>query len=279
MKTDTQCLKPTPRPKKEKNSPDIFLSVIISAFDERDRIDDTLGIVKNYLQSRDFSSEIIIADESSYDSTTEIIKSLDGYVYEFKEQRSTRVKRKIEHLGQGFSMARSVLRTRGKYILWTDEDLSTPISEVEKMWPHLNNGVDVVIAFPKIQLAQRSCVRWGNLMEWAIKPLVQLINVAGGQYRPCSFKLFEQKSARRIAKAQKLYGRGFDIEQLYLAQTMGFTIKEIPVEWRPVDESKARSLNDSIHLLFDIIRILYVHRGLRRYKKNQTGLFNNGLEL
>jgi len=136
------------QPLKEENSPnpDIFLSVVIPAHDEYDEhdkhndyddydeqnlIDDTVSTVKDYLQAQDFNSEIIIVGEGNYDRTTEVIKGPGRYVYDFKEQRSSRVKRDIENLGLGFSIARSILRTRGKYILCTDENLSTPIWEVE----------------------------------------------------------------------------------------------------------------------------------------------------
>jgi len=248
MRAEARYLEPI-QPLEEESSPnpDIFLSVVIPVSTEQDRIDDTLSTVKDYLQTQDFNSEIIIVDDGNYDRTMEIIKSLGRYVYEFKEQRSTRIKMSIKNLGQGFSIARSILRTRGKYILCMDEDLSTPISEVEKLWPHVLSGADIVLTFPKIQTAQIHQPLKEKLMEYAVRAMARLTAINGIRYairyRQCKFKLLEQESAKSIARAQKLYNGSFEIEQLYLAHALGFSIKEVPVEWHPPKQNKADSLN------------------------------------
>jgi dolichyl-phosphate beta-glucosyltransferase len=244
MRAEARYLEPI-QPLEEENSPkpDIFLSVVIPVSTEGDRIDDTLSTVNDYLQTQDFNSEIIIVDDGNYDRTMEIIKSLGRYVYEFKEQRSTRIKMSIKNLGQGFSIARSILRTRGKYILCMDEDLSTPISEVEKLWPHVLSGADIVLTFPKIQTAQIHQPLKEKLMEYAVRAMARLTAINGIRYRQCKFKLLEQESAKSIARAQKLYNGSFEIEQLYLAHALGFSIKEVPVEWHPPKQNKADSQN------------------------------------
>ncbi|MEW6380400.1 MAG: glycosyltransferase [bacterium] len=269
MKAEARYLEPI-QSMEEKSSPkpDIFLSVIISAFNEQDQIDDTLNIVKDYLQNQVFNSEIMIVDGGNYDRTTEVIKKPGRYVYEFKEQRSSRVKRSIETLGQGFSLSRSILRTRGKYILCTDEELSVPIFEVEKMWPHVQAGIDVVLAFPKDGIKEPFPPFAGRkLGRHAVKTLAWFTSIMGTRCRQCKFKLFRREAARCIARAQKLYGRSFDIEQLYLAWAMGFSIKEVPVEWCPPQRVRANRQNDpgdSVRLLADVLRVLYTHWDLKR---------------
>ncbi|MEW5802994.1 MAG: glycosyltransferase [bacterium] len=265
MKAEARHLEPI-QPLREENSPDpdIFLSVVIPAFHEQDRIDDTLSAVKDYLQIQEFNSEIMVVDGGNYDRTTEIIKSLGRYIYDFKEQRSTMVARSIRNLGQGFSLARSILKARGKYILCTDEDLSTPISEIEKLWPHVRNGTDIVLTFPKSRTVQMSRSLKGKCVEYAVRAIARLMAIRGIQYRQCTFKLLDQDSAKSIARAQKIYNSSFDIEQLYLAHALGFSIKEVPVEWRPPERNKVSSPNDPVRLLLDIFEILYVHRGVKR---------------
>jgi len=269
------------QPLEEENSPnpDIFLSVVIPVSTEQERIDDTLGTVKDYLQTQDFNSEIIIVDDGNYDRTTEIIKSLGRYVYDFKEQRSTRVNRRIKTLGQGFSIARSILRTRGKYILCTDEDLSTPISEVEKLWSHVLSGADIVLTSPQLRPAQIRQPMKEKLMEYTVRAMARLSSINGIQYRQCKFKLLAQDSAKSIARAQKLYNGSFEIEQLYLARALGFSIKVVPVEWHLPEKNKAGSQNvnsrngnsgngndrnNPMRLFLDILEIHYIHRDLKR---------------
>ena len=48
---------------------------------------------------------------------------------------------------------------------------------------------------------------------------------------------------------------GFDIEALFLAQKLGFKIKEVPVEWHYVETRRVSPIKDSAQGLVDILRI------------------------
>jgi hypothetical protein len=56
---------------------------------------------------------------------------------------------------------------------------------------------------------------------------------------------------------------GFDVETLFLAQKLGFKIKELPVEWHYVETRKVSPIKDSLSGLIDLIKIrLNSWRGL-----------------
>ncbi|MCL6584198.1 MAG: glycosyltransferase [bacterium] len=292
-------------------NPNIFLSVIVSISREQNQIDETLDLIKDYLQTQRFNSEILVVDRGNYDQTTEVITDPGRYIYEFKEQRSTRVKRNIEHLGQGFSLSRSLLRTRGRYILCTDEEMSVPIAEVEKMLPYAQAGADLVLGLPmgwgedrqngNQQSSQQSVFtkvwRRGLGINYPDdKSATWFAALMGIRYRGCLLKLFRRDAARCIAGAQKLYGRSFDLEQLYLAWALGFSIRKVRVECRPQpgsrvhceepgrDESRSSprqkgrvasargqiGLGNPLHLLIDALKIIYTHRNLRRLRQTPS---------
>ena len=48
---------------------------------------------------------------------------------------------------------------------------------------------------------------------------------------------------------------GFDVELLYIAQKMGYKIKEVPVEWLYVETRRVSPIKDSIDGLMDLFRI------------------------
>lgn len=82
----------------------------------------------------------------------------------------------------------------------------------------------------------------------------------------CGFKAFRKDVAKKIFQKLELYGTqhnvdgpmvtaGFDIEVLYLAKTLGFTIKEVPVEWHYVETRRVSPIKDSWQGFLDILHI------------------------
>ena len=51
------------------NENDIFLSIVMPAYNEEGRIGNTLGEIISYLNTKDYRSEIIVVNDGSTDST------------------------------------------------------------------------------------------------------------------------------------------------------------------------------------------------------------------
>ncbi len=117
-----------------------YLSVVIPAYNEQERIADTLYTVKEFLDGQPYKSEIIVVDDGSRDWTTEVVKTVDIYSQEMKDQNVSAIMENVKNVGKGFSVARGMLRARGEYVLFSDADLSTPIEEVNKLLPVLRGG-------------------------------------------------------------------------------------------------------------------------------------------
>lgn len=107
------------------NKDKIYLSVVIPAYNEEKRIGNTLENIISYLKTKDFKSEIIVVIDGGTDSTIEVVKRYEQLVYQLTiiENETT--------MGKGYSVRRGVLESKGDFVLFTDADLSTPISEVE----------------------------------------------------------------------------------------------------------------------------------------------------
>ena len=247
----------------EKND-EIYLSVIVPAFNEQERIAESLYTIKDYLHSQKYRSEIIIVDDGSGDYTTEIVKTIDIFGEEIKEQESTTIMENIKNVGKGFSVARGILKAKGKIILFSDADLSTPISEIEKFLPHLENGSDVVIGSRRLKDSEvEKKPFYRDLMSYFFNFVVKLLAIKGIRDTQCGFKAFKSEAGHNIALLQKLYGFSFDVEQLYLANKLEYKITEVPVKWQHFEGSKVDALKDSIHMLVDILKIRFIHRKLK----------------
>jgi dolichyl-phosphate beta-glucosyltransferase len=241
----------------------VYLSVVIPAFNEEERIADSLYGIKEYLHTRPYRSEIIVVDDGSRDLTTEIVKFIDIYGEEIHEQESGSLLENVKNVGKGFSIARGILRAQGEIILTSDTDFSTPIEEIEKLLPYFAKGYSIVVGsrhLPESEVEARPWCRQflSRLFNWCVRILV-LNGISDTQ---CGFKAYRHDAARHIATLQRISGFGYDVEHLYLAYKLGYTVKEVPVKWQHRGESKVNPFLDSLKMLGDLVRIRMSHRSL-----------------
>lgn len=237
-----------------------YLSVVIPAYDEIQNLQKgVLEKVKAYLEKQDFSYEVIVVDDGSRDGTVEFLEAFIKNGKHFKLIKN-------QHLGKAGAVSKGMLSSRGKYILFTDMDQATPIEELEKVLPYLKKGYDIVIG-------SRNRVRKGApftriLMARGMMFLrTTLVGLSGITDTQCGFKIFTKESSDKIfTKITKLHNgfksvsgssvsAGFDVELLFLAQKLGYKIKEVPVSWLYVETRRVSPLKDSIDGVLDLLRI------------------------
>lgn len=212
------------------NERPIKLSVIIPAYNEQRRIADSLFTIKDYLQSQPYRSEIITVNDGSANLTLEVFKLIDIYRAVIKEQERSVLLDNAKYFSKGYSKARGMQMAHGDIIFFTDADLSTPIEELEKLLLIFNDGYDLVIGsrnLPEYDVKHKPLHL--NLMSVFFNFCVSLIAIRGISNTQCGFKTYTCEAARQISLQQRIYHFGFNIEHLYLAQQMGFRIKEVPV--------------------------------------------------
>ena len=239
------------------------LSVIIPAYNEQTRIADSLYIIKEYLSNQPYRSEMIVVDDGSNDLTTEIVKFIDIYGKEQLEHAEGTLIENHKNVGKGYSIAKGMLRASGDIVLFLDADHSTHIGEVEKLFPYFDLGFDVVIGSRNLKNSIVEKKPWyRNLLSGMFNLAVRLISVSGIRDTQCGFKAYRREVAHEIAKQQRIYGFGFDVEHLYIAQKSGFKIKEVAIEWKHCDGSKVDPIKDSFLMFLDLLRIRWIHRTL-----------------
>ena len=242
-----------------------YLTVIIPAYNEQTRIADSLYIIKEYLSKQHYRSEIIVVDDGSSDMTTEIVKFIDIYGKEQLEHAEGTLIENHKNIGKGYSIAKGMLLASGDIVLFMDADHSTHIGEIEKLFPYFDFGFDMVIGSRNMQTSIVDKKPWyRNLMSQLFNLSVRLIVVDGIQDTQCGFKAYRHKVAHDIAQQQRIYGFGFDVEHLYIAQKLGFKIREVAIEWKYSDGSKVAPIRDSITMFLDLIRIRWIHRALQQ---------------
>ncbi len=235
----------------------MFLSIIIPAFNEENRLPATLDQVGSFLSRQTYTYELLVVNNSSTDGTAEVIQAYS--------ERFPFLKGLFEaQPGKGAAVRCGMLQAQGEYRFMADADLSMPIEELSNFLPPKLEKVDLAIASREAPGAIRYHepeIRHlgGRLMNW----IIQLLILPGLNDTQCGFKCFTAAAANDLFKLQTLPGWSFDIEILSIARQRGYLVKEIPIPWYYHEESKVHALRDAIQMVSDILAIRRNHsRGI-----------------
>jgi dolichyl-phosphate beta-glucosyltransferase len=227
-----------------------LLSVVIPAYNESERLPRYLPDVVAFCQTLDGGAEVIVVDDGSKDGTAEYVAAVAT------AEPMVRLIRQNPNRGKGAAVRSGVLESGGRFILFTDADGATPITECSKLLEAALAGSDVVIGSRKIggEAARRERSILRKLVGSIFYRITNLLAVPGIEDTQCGFKLFSRAAARQIFPDLRETGWAFDVEILFLAQKIGLTIDELPVNWSAVEGSKIRP-KDAIRMLVALIRI------------------------
>ncbi len=237
----------------------IYLSVVIPSYNEMSNLQKgVLDKVEHFLGKQKFEYEVIVVDDGSTDGSVE-------FVEKFTKENSKFKLLKNPHTGKAGAVSAGMLKAEGEYVLFTDMDQATPIEEINKLLPLISNS-DIVIGSRN---SQRKGAPWTRLLMAKGMMVLRtlLVGLGGIQDTQCGFKLFKSDVAKKLFSRlndlhhgfKKISGSsvkaGFDVELLLLAKNMGYSIKEVPVEWLYVETRRVSPIKDSLEAIDDLIRI------------------------
>lgn len=225
-----------------------LVSIIIPAFNEEKRLPATIVKIKKYVSKNRISSEIIVVDDGSSDATAAAAKKL-----------KVRLVSNVKNRGKGFSIANGVKNAKGAIILFTDADLSTPISFLSDFLKQHKAGADIVVASrdikgSRVKVAQNVLRETGGKIFNLFVRAVTWLPIHDTQ---CGFKSFTKKAAKTVFFRRTINGFGFDVEILYIAKKHGLKITEYPVEWSNSPATKVSFLRDSTRMFAELFKIRF----------------------
>jgi dolichyl-phosphate beta-glucosyltransferase len=232
-----------------------FISVVIPAFNEANRLPPTIRKIWEYLNKNFNEFEIIVVDDGSRDSTASEVESL------IKTMKGIKLLRNNTNMGKGYSIKRGILASSGDSILMTDADLSTPIEELEKLSEWINRGFDIVIGSRGLKDSDIAIRQswYREKMGKIFNLLVRAVVIGDFKDTQCGFKLFRGSVAKEVFKKSIINGFSFDVEILSIASRSGFSIKEVPVRWLNSPRSTVSIFRDPLIMFFDLVRIRLNH--------------------
>ncbi len=228
-----------------------YLSVVIPAYREEQRLGATLEDISRFFEKNNVSYELLVVDDGSPDGTAALVRQACA--------RNPHI-RLISHpknRGKGAAVQTGMREARGTYALFADADNATPIGELPKLLWQAEQGHDVVIGsryLPGSNLAKkqpplrRLMSRAGNLLFRVLLGL-RLTDTR------CGFKLFNEQARHILFAHQTLERWGFDTEILVIAQRNHLSVQEVPVTWYDRERGNIHPVRDSLRSLQEILHI------------------------
>jgi dolichyl-phosphate beta-glucosyltransferase len=233
------------------------LSVVVPAYNEEARLEPGLRQALDYLARRGAPYELLVVDDGSRDGTSRVAAAFAG--------EGVRVLRHERNRGKGAAVRTGLLASRGRKVLVSDADFSTPIEEVEKLERFLQDGTPLVIGSRGLadsQVRQRQPF-YREMMGKTFNRLIRLFGVRGIRDTQCGFKLARGEEGRRLAAELKIDGFAYDVELIWLARRRGYQVAEVGVIWVNSPDSRVDPIRSSFSMFRDVITMRLRHRGER----------------
>jgi dolichyl-phosphate beta-glucosyltransferase len=234
------------------------LTIVIPAYNEAARLGLSLSKILEYLNQNFDAAEIIVVDDGSSDETAAVAER----AVENAGSVTARVIRYDSNRGKGYAVRLGLLEAAAEVALFSDADLSTPITETPKVIDPIRRG-EFDLTFGSRAL-DRSLI--GVHQPWRREQGGRLFNLivralTGLPFwdTQCGFKAFRMNACRPLIEAAQIDRFGFDVELIYVAHLAGLRLQEVPVRWDhfsggALDSSSSYS-RDSLRMIDEVRRI------------------------
>ena len=230
------------------------LSIVVPAYNERDRLGASVVEMLRYLESRKIDGEVVIVDDGSSDNTSEIARTASAEV----PSVDCNVIRYEPNRGKGFAVRTGLLEARSDLALFSDADLSTPLTEMDKLLDPIREGrADVTFGSRALD---RSLI--GTHQPWrreqggkVMNLIIRTLSGLPFSDTQCGFKAFNMKKFRELLPLMTIDRFGFDVEILYVAAHHKLRLEEIPVRWNDVAGSKVSVFRDTRRMISELAQI------------------------
>jgi dolichyl-phosphate beta-glucosyltransferase len=243
----------------ETGKKELLLSLIIPAYNEESVIKNTLKKITEHLDTQPYGWEVIVIDDASTDATVE---QVNQFIFHHTGAR-IRLLANERNSKKGAAIKRGILTAEGRYSIFTDADYAYPITQLNSFLEPLADGADVVIgnrSDPKTTYIVRpvffSYIYQRYVLSRVFNFMVRHFLIKGVRDTQCGLKGFNTVAAKSIINKITIFNFAFDVELLYVVQSNGMKIVQVPVTFNYIEEpSSVRLLKDSLVMFKSLFQI------------------------
>ena len=204
----------------------IDLSIIIPAYNEAARIGDSLETLATFLATRKFGIvEVLVVTADSPDGTAAIVRSKAKLFEHFNFiEPGPRV-------GKGRDVRVGMFEAKGRYKLFMDADLATPLIHLDDVQAFIERRGKVAIAVRDLLIIHEGILR--KVISKAANIAAQALVVPGIKDTQCGFKVFDSDAAEAIFSRMTMQQWSFDMEILAITRQLHYPIEYIETpDWQ-----------------------------------------------
>lgn len=234
------------------------IDFVIPVYNEEKRIQKTFEALNSLKLPRGLKlQKVIVVNDGSTDKTQRL---LNNWKKNTTNQNLSLISYK-QNKGKGYAITKGMKHSTADYTLFFDADISTPLSEIKKLIPHINKNKDTIIGTRK---NGRSTVLkhqplYRELLGKTFTKITQLALSTNVTDFTCGFKAFSKNAREIIFTQTTINGWAYDAEIVFLASKNNLLLVETPVIWSNDPGSKVRVIRDSLKTIFELGKIRLNH--------------------
>ncbi|MDC6482348.1 glycosyltransferase [Pelagibacteraceae bacterium] len=238
------------------------ISVVVPFYNEQNRLHFAFKNIETICRNTFFQKiEIIFVDDGSSDGSVKKIINFFKIIKKknFSKNRKLKLIKLIKNRGKGFALKKGCLTAKNNWILTTDVDFSVPIIFLAR-WIKLNYISSQYNVYFGSRTHTKSIVKSSTHRLIIGKVFRLLISIFLGikiKDTQCGFKLYEKLCAKKIFSKLTMYGFDHDLQIVLIAKKMNIKIRELPVIWKHINQSKLNLIKDSLKMLIGIFKLSF----------------------
>lgn len=232
------------------NEQPLTLTVVLPIFNELSNIEPEVSRIRASLEAEGISHEIIAVDDGSTDGSGELLEGLEG----------VRVIRFVQNRGAGFARRVATMEARGKYVAWTDVDMTYPNDDFPRLLKEMEGWDHVVGA----RVSEEGTVKFLRVpAKWLIRKLASFLTATRIPDLNSGMRIFRRDVALQF---MHLIPTGFScvttLTMAFLAND--YSVKYVPIEYaKRRGESKFHPIKDTQRYLLQVVRMTMLYKPLR----------------
>jgi dolichyl-phosphate beta-glucosyltransferase len=198
------------------------LTVVIPAYNEAQRLPQTLRGLKDYLGKWGVDYRVVVVDDGSSDGTSDLVSDWGSNFSVIRQPNG----------GKGSAVRNGMLQATGRVVAFTDADLPYDLDALRNGYDQIyDHSVEVVFGARDLRESTTTVSRrlGRRIAHEVFRQCMRILVSREVGDTQCGLKIFSRRAALEIFSRCVINGFAFDAEVVYLTHALGLSFSRIAV--------------------------------------------------
>jgi dolichyl-phosphate beta-glucosyltransferase len=198
------------------------LTVVIPAYNEAQRLPQTLRGLSDYLGRWGVDYRVLVVDDGSSDGTADLVSDWGPHFSVIRQPNG----------GKGSAVRNGMLRASGRVVAFTDADLPYDLEALRQGYDQIyDHSVEVVFGARDLRESTTTVSRRlsRRVAHEVFRQCMRVLVSREVGDTQCGLKIFSRRAAQEIFSRCVINGFAFDAEVVYLTHALGLSFSRISV--------------------------------------------------